>query len=100
MSGFDLLTDTPVLLNGKTRMVRCYNGMTGIGSRDTWVDGQKLFYNTVRQTDNITDGPHFLYVIKWRDTPWDKVAVIIRESEVPFLLSDENKWREPYLYNL
>ena len=72
-----------------------YNGMTGIGSREYWIDDKKQHHNIVMQSQDITKGNHEIYTIKWRDTPWDKIDIIIHESEVPFLLSNENSWREP-----
>jgi hypothetical protein len=71
------------------------NGMTGIGSRKYWINGKEQYRNAVSQSEDLTKGNHEIYTIKWRDTPWDKIDIIIHEDEVPFLLNDENSWREP-----
>lgn len=93
-------TDTPCNLNGNPHRVRMEAGMTGIGSRAFWIDGKKQTNDCVTQTSNISDGPHFLYLIKWRDTPWDRVAIIVAESEVSWLMDEANAWREPRLLKI
>ena len=93
---FDYLENTEILIDGEKHQVRFENGMTGIGSRRYWVDDKLQSENSVWQTSDITKGNHFIYTIKWRDTPWDKVDIIIHEDELPKLLNDENKWREPF----
>lgn len=92
---FDLLTDTPITIDGKRHVVRFANGMTGIGSRRFWVDGRDFPNDAVRQSEDLTKGNHFLYLMKWRNTPWDRVYIFIHEDELPQLLSEENQWREP-----
>ncbi len=92
---FDYTEDTEIIIDGEKHLIRFYDGMTGIGSRDYWVDGIKQARNAVRQTADITKGNHFIYTIKWRDTPWDKVDVVISEEELPNLLNAGQKWREP-----
>lgn len=92
---FDYTENTPVMIDNKIHMVRFYDGMTGIGSRDFWVDDKKYSHGAVRQTENLTRGNHFLYLIKWRDQPWDLVYIFISEEQLPVLLSEENSWREP-----
>jgi hypothetical protein len=92
---FDLIENTPVVIDSKENLVRFENGMTGIGSRRFWINDEEYGYNAVRQTDDITQGNHSLYLIKWRDTPWDKVYLFISEKYVPDLLSEDNRWREP-----
>lgn len=92
---FDYVTDTEITLGGNRHVVRFADGMTGIGSRRYWLDGREGFHDAVRQTADITKGNHFLYDIKWRDNPWDRVHIFIHEDELPALLSEENRWREP-----
>ena len=92
---FNYTTNTEITIDNKKHYVRMYNGMTGIGSREYWIDDKKQFNNAVMQSPDITQGNHEVYSIKWRDTPWDKIDIIIHENEVPFLLSPENSWREP-----
>lgn len=92
---FNYITNTEVTIDNKKHYIRMYNGMTGIGSREYWIDDKKQHHNIVMQSQDITKGNHEIYTIKWRDTPWDKIDIIIHESEVPFLLSNENSWREP-----
>lgn len=94
-NGFDLLTDTEVTIDGAPHMVRFENGMTGIGSRRFWIDGREYQHGGVRQSADLTQGNHALYLIRWRDTPWDLVYIFIHEDEVPWLLSEENAWRKP-----
>ena len=69
--------------------------MTGIGSRRYWIDDKDQYRNAVIQSEDLTKGNHEIYTIKWRDTPWDKIDIIIHEDEVPLLLKEENDWREP-----
>lgn len=97
---FDLITDTPVTIDGKTHMVRFQDGMTGIGSRSFWIDGKKYPRNALRHTDDLTKGNHFLYLIKWRDVPWDKCYLFIQEDALLVLLNDDNSWREPVKIDL
>lgn len=92
---FDLLINTPITLNGETHLVRFYNGMSGIGSREFWIDDKRYDYGAVRQSADLTKGNHFLYKMKWRDTPWDWVYIFIHEDELSMLLNEDNKWREP-----
>jgi len=92
---FSYIKDTEVLIDNKKHIIKMENGMTGIGSRSFRLDGIKEHLNIVTQSPDITKGNHFLYIMKWRDTPWDKVYILIHEDELPILLSDENKWREP-----
>ena len=92
---FNYITNTEVTIDNKKYYIRMYNGMTGIGSREYWINDKKQHHNIVMQSQDITKGNHEIYTIKWRDTPWDKIDIIIHESEVPFLLSNENSWREP-----
>lgn len=93
---FNYITNTEVTIDNKKHYIRMYNGMTGIGSREYWIDDKKQHHNIVMKSQDITKGNHEIYTIKWRDTPWDKIDIIIHESEVPFLLSNENSWREPF----
>jgi len=86
---------TEVIIVGQPHVVQMAEGMTGIGSRAYYVDGKAMFRDCVTQSEDLASGNHSVYTIKWRDTPWDRVDIIIHESEVPWLLSDENKWREP-----
>jgi len=95
MSEFKYVAPTQVLIDGQSRTIQMENGMTGIGSRTYYVDGKNQFHRCVTQSEDLTNGNHAIYTIKWRDTPWDKVDVIIHEAELPVLLSEENKWREP-----
>ena len=97
---FDFITDTPITLNGTAHTVCFENGMTGIGSRRFWLDGKEYPKNAVRQSADITKGNHFLYLMKWRDTPWDQVYIFIHEDELPVLLDESNAWREPKRINL
>jgi len=92
---FDHIENTTIKIDSKKHLIRFENGMTGIGSRAYWVDDNKMFHDAVRQTEDITKGNHFIYTMKWRDTPWDRVDIIISEKELPNLLAEENKWREP-----
>lgn len=92
---FDLTANTPITIDGKIHNVRFYDGMSGIGSRIFWIDDQKYSREAVRHTEDLTSGNHLLYLIKWRDTPWDKVFMFIHEKYEDELLSDENIWREP-----
>jgi hypothetical protein len=91
---FDLLVDTPVMIDNKIHQVRFANGMTGIGSRDFWIDGKK-YSDGVMQTPDITKGNHFLYSFLWRDNPWDRIYIFIAESELPVLLNEDESWRKP-----
>ena len=97
MCDFRYVEDTPVLLNGKRHMIRMENGMTGIGSREWWLDGEKMHSRILQQSDNISDGEHQIYYFKWRDTPWDKCYIIVSHDEVPKLLAQQ--WREPRLFD-
>lgn len=92
---FDMITDTPVMIDNKIHQVRFENGMTGIGSRTFWIDGKEFFHGAVRQSGDLTLGNHFLYLIKWRDTPIDKIYIFIHEDELPELLHKDQAWREP-----
>jgi hypothetical protein len=92
---FPYIDNTPITLNGKPHIVRFENGMTGIGSRKFWLDNKEYFRNGVFHTEDITQGNHLLYLIKWRDTPWDKVYLFIAEKYENELLVKENSWREP-----
>lgn len=93
--GFKYTTNTPVLIDGVKHYISMENGMTGIGSRAYWVDDKKQFRNCVTQSADLTKGNHFIYTIKWRDTPWDKVDIIIHEDEEGILLGEDAAWREP-----
>lgn len=42
--GFDLLTDTPITIDGERHMLRFANGMSGIGSIQFWIDGSEYPY--------------------------------------------------------
>ena len=95
LNGWDYAQDTEITLSGEKHILRMEQGMTGIGSRDYWIDGRKGNRHCVTQSVDLTQGNHFIYKIKWRDTPWDRVDIIIQESELPTLLTEENKWREP-----
>jgi hypothetical protein len=97
---FDMTTNTSVLIDGKIHMVRFYPGMTGIGSREFWIDNKKFYPCAVRHTDNLEKGNHFLYLIKWRDNPWSKVYIFIKEDYLHELLNENNSWREPQKINL
>lgn len=92
---FSYTENTPITIDNKKHFVRMYNGMSGIGSRRYWIDDREQFNNAVTQSEDLTKGNHEIYQIKWRDTPWDTIDIIIHENEVPFLLSEENAWREP-----
>ena len=92
---FDLLENTPVKIDGKSHFVRFENGMTGIGSRAFWVDDKSYSYRAVRQSGDLTKGNHHLYLIKWRNQPWDKVYIFIHHKFEKQLLSEEESWREP-----
>ncbi len=92
---FDHLENTKITIAGREHYIRFENGMTGIGSRKYWIDDKIQFQNSLRQSEDITKGNHFIYRIKWRDTPWDKADLIISEKELPKLLNKENEWREP-----
>ena len=92
---FKYTTNTEITIDNEKHYVRMDNGMTGIGSRGYCIDDKKQFRNAVIQSQDITKDNHEVYSIKWRDNPWDKIDIIIHETEVPFLLSPENSWREP-----
>lgn len=92
---FKYTENTKIKIDGKKHLIRMYDGMTGIGSRDYWIDGVKQWRNCVTQSADITKGNHFIYTIRWRDTDWDLVDIIISEKELPNLLDENNKWREP-----
>jgi len=92
---FKYTDDTEITIDGNKHIIRMYEGMTGIGSRYYWIDGKKRMRNCVTQSEDLRKGNHFIYTIKWRDNPWDKVDIIIHEDELSNLLSEENKWREP-----
>jgi len=92
---FNYINDTEVTIDNEKHIIKMQNGMTGIGSRAFWLNGIKKSLNIVTQSADITKGNHFLYIIKWRDTPWDKVYILIHEDEISSLLSDDNKWRDP-----
>ena len=92
---FDMTNDTAVTIEGRKRMVRFENGMTGIGSRRFWIDGKEYPYGGVRQSADLTQGNHFLYLFKWRDQPWDKLYVFIHEDHLDGLLDESQAWREP-----
>lgn len=92
---FKYTNDTEVTIDGSQHIIRMYDGMTGIGSRDWWLDGKEQLRNVVTQSADLTQGNHFVYTIKWRDTPWDKVDIIIHEDHLDELLNEENAWREP-----
>lgn len=93
---FDYIENTEITINGEKHLIRFENGMTGIGSRRYWIDDREQSKNSVRQTSDITNGNHYIYTIKWRDTPWDKVDIIVSEDELPIILHENNKWREPF----
>lgn len=95
---FDYLENTKILINGKEHLIRFENGMTGIGSRGCWIDDKKLPYNVLRQSEDIEDGNHYIYIILWRKNPWDKALILISEKELPILFEDINKWRNPIKY--
>ena len=97
---FDMTTNTPVTIDGKIYMVRFYPGMSGIGSRKFWINDKDFYPDAVRHTDDLETGNHFLYLMKWRDTPWDKVHVFIKEELLQDLINDQNAWREPRKINL
>lgn len=92
---FDMITNTPVTIDGRQHLVRFENGMTGIGSRRFWINNKDYSDRAVRQSADLTKGNHFLYRMKWRDTPWDWVYIFIHEDELSTLLSDSQSWREP-----
>ena len=92
---FKYTTNTEITIDNQKHFVRMENGMTGIGSRRYWIDDKDQYRNAVTQSEDLTKGNHEIYTIKWRDTPWDKIDIIIHEDEVPFLLKEENAWREP-----
>lgn len=92
---FDYLINTRVQIYGKYHVIRFENGMTGIGSRKYWVDDKEQFNKCVRQSTDLEKGNHYIYSMKWRDTPWDRVDIIISEDLIAVLLAEENKWREP-----
>jgi hypothetical protein len=101
MFDFDYITTTPISIDGKPHTVKFENGMTGIGSRDFWLDGKNFgMFNAVIQSDDLTEGNHFLYLMKWRDTPWDKVYIFISEKYLPLLLEEKESWREIQKINL
>lgn len=93
--GFNYIENTTIKIDGIEHQIRFEKGMTGIGSRAYWIDDVKQSNNSVRQSKDITNGNHFIYTIKWRDTPWDRVDIIISEEEFPIIMSEENEWREP-----
>jgi hypothetical protein len=71
------------------------DGMTGIGSRRYWLNGREGFKNLVLQSEDIEKDNHFLYRLKWRDDHISFVHLLICESELGLLLSEENEWRCP-----
>ena len=99
---FKYTDDTKVMIDGKYHTVKMYPGMTGIGSRDWWLDGNRKLKNIVTQSRDLTKGNHELYIINWRENPWDTVYILIHENEVPFLLDKEKQpsWRNPEKINL
>lgn len=92
---FRYTEDTPISIDGKTVLLRMENGMTGIGSRAYWINGEKKSLNLVTHSDDITKSDHSLYRMKWRDQPWDLVAILIAKEFEEELLSEGNSWREP-----
>lgn len=92
---FKYTTNTQIIIDNQEHFVRMENGMTGIGSRKYWIDDKEQYRGVVTQSEDLTKGNHEIYTIKWRDTPWDKIDIIIHENEVPFFLNEENAWREP-----
>ncbi len=92
---FPYTTNTQITLDGKPHTVRFYDGMSGIGSREFWLNGRRYPLGAVTQSADLTDGNHLLYLMKWRDTPWDKLYIFVHEDELETLLSEENAWREP-----
>jgi len=89
------IRDTEIIIDNKKHFICMENGMTGIGSRRYWINDKKQDRNAVIQSEDLTKGNHEIYTIKWRDTPYDKIDIIIHENEVPFLLNEENAWRNP-----
>ena len=82
-----------VLIDGIRRSLWRDDGMTGIGSRDFSIDGKKFPYGIVQHSEDVTAGNHFLYLINWRERPWDKVYIIISEDHVSHLLEGQPDWR-------
>jgi hypothetical protein len=99
---FSYIEDTKVMIDGKYHMIKMENGMTGIGSRSWWLNGDRKSPNIVTQSGDISKGNHELYLINWRENPWDKVYIIIHEDEVPKLLNkqEQPEWRNPRKINL
>jgi hypothetical protein len=92
---FKYIENTSITIDNEKHLIKMYNGMTGIGTRIYWIDNKKQFNNVFTKSDDLTNGNHEIYSIKWRDIPWDRIDIILHESEVPILLNDENSWREP-----
>ena len=92
---FEYTADTAVNIDGVSHLIRMENGMTGIGSRQYYIDGERQYLHCVLHTPDLTHGEREIYRIKWRDTPWDLVDIIISKDCVPELLADERKWMEP-----
>jgi hypothetical protein len=101
-NGWPYAINTPVKINGKVRLIRLEEGMTGIRSRTYYIDNKKQYPNCVLQTEDLTKGNHFIYRINWGENPWDIVDIIISEDEVPYLLNKEvqPKWRNPILKDI
>jgi hypothetical protein len=94
---FNYTENTIVTIDGKPHIIRMYDGCTGIGSREYWLDDKKRSNNIVTQSNDITVGNHELYRINWREQPWDVIDILIHEDEVPYLLDKEKQpsWRNP-----
>lgn len=94
--------NTKVMLNGEPHLIRFENGMTGIGSRIFWIDNKKYCDGAITISDDIKDGGHFLYRMKWRNTPWDEIFYLIGESYNDRFLAatKDSEWQEPRLFSV
>ena len=88
--------NTPILIDGILHQIRLYNGMTGIGSRDYWIDDKKQQKRVFINDGEIKDDEDYsVYNIKWRDNPWDRVDIVISKKDEYTLFTDDLKWIEP-----
>lgn len=96
-NGWDYALDTPIIIDGKPHTIRMEQGMTGIGSRHYWINGESRSERCATQSADLTKGNHFIYRINWRENPWDTLDLIISEEELPMLLDRElqPEWRNP-----
>jgi len=92
---FKWTEDTPVIIDNEKHTLRFENGMTGIGSRRFWIDGHFASCERAWVYTDL-DGNLQIYLIRWRDTPWnDVVYLFIKDTDAHVLFEERNKWRKP-----